>query len=69
MNASHRIWHSTAQAADRAGCHVDTVLKACENGELHGSQRKVRGRWRIHVECLDAWCAGERCEHQMAGAA
>jgi excisionase family DNA binding protein len=66
---SERIWHSTAQAADRAGCHADTVRKAAEAGELHGTQRKTKGRWRIHRDCLDAWCAGEQCQHQTAGAA
>ena len=60
---SERIWHNTAQAAARAGCHSDTVLKALEAGELHGSQRKAKGRWRVHVDCIDAWCAGEACEH------
>ena len=66
---SIRLWHNTAQAADHAGCHRDTVLKAVEAGELHGSQRKKNGRWRIHVDCLDAWIKGQRCEHQKAGAA
>lgn len=60
---STRVWLSTAQSADHAGCHPDTVLKACESGELHGTQRKKKGRWRIHVDCLDAWCAGGPCAH------
>lgn len=60
---SERIWLSTAQAADRAGCHRDTVLKALEAGELHGTQRKAKGRWKIHVTCVDAWNLGESCEH------
>ena len=66
---SVRLWLNTAQAAERAGCHPDTVRKAAENGDLHGSQRTKKGRWRIHVDCLDAWCGGEQCEHQTAGAA
>lgn len=66
---STRIWHGTADAADHARCHPDTVLKACESGELHGIQRKPKGRWRIHIDCLDAWCGGEQCQHQMSGAA
>lgn len=65
---SVRLWLNTAQAAEHAGCHVDTVRKAAESGELHASQRKAKGRWRIHIDCLDAWCVGERCEH-LAGAA
>ncbi len=63
-----RIWLNTAQAAERAGCHRDTILKALESGELHWAQRKVKGRWRIHVDCLDAWGLGERCEHKVAAA-
>lgn len=63
---STRIWLNTAQAADHAGCHKDTVLKACESGELHGRQRKAKGRWRIHVDCLDAWCEQRPCDHDAA---
>ena len=63
---STRLWMNTAQAAEHAGRHVDTIRKAVESGELHGSQRKVKGRWRIHVDCLDAWCGGDQCQHQMA---
>jgi excisionase family DNA binding protein len=66
---SERIWFSTSEAADHARCHADTVRKAAEAGELHGIQRKAKGRWRIHRNCLDAWCAGEQCAHQIAGAA
>ena len=65
---SERIWHNTAQAADRASCHGDTVLKALEADELHGYQRKTGGRWRIHVDCLDAWLLGAKCKHQEAAA-
>jgi excisionase family DNA binding protein len=60
---TNRTWHSTATAAEYGGCHVVTVLKALEAGELHGAQRKPKGRWRIHVDCLDAWLAGEKCQH------
>lgn len=60
------IWLNTQQAADRAGCHRQTVIKALESGELHGSQRKAGGRWRIHVDCLDAWAGGQTCTHQAA---
>lgn len=66
---STRIWHGTGTAAEHVGCHPNTVLKAAESGELHGTQRKARGRWRIHVNCLDAWAAGEQCPHQRAAAA
>ena len=64
-----RIWHSTITGAEHVGCHPDTVRKACEAGELHGTQRKTGGRWRINHECLDAWAGGEVCAHEKAGAA
>lgn len=66
---SARIWMNTAQAGTHAGCHPDTVRKAAEAGDLHGTQRKANGRWRFHVECVDAWCGGGQCSHQVAGAA
>lgn len=66
---NERIWFNTAQAGQHAVCHVDTVRKALESGELHGSQRKAKGRWRIHRDCLDAWAAGDSCAHQLKGAA
>jgi excisionase family DNA binding protein len=64
-----RIWFSTAQAAEYAGRHPVTIRAALEAGELHGTQRKRGGRWRMHVACLDAWLGGVECEHQKAGAA
>ena len=56
-----RIWHNTATAGAYAGNHPTTIRKACEAGELHGSQRKPNGRWRIHHLCLDAWISGAAC--------
>lgn len=61
-----RLWLNVDQAAEHAGNHVVTIRKALQSGELHGSQRTKGGRWRIHVACLDSWCAGEHCEHQLA---
>lgn len=58
-----RVWLNTAQAGDHAGCSPTTVLRALEAGELHGTQRKAKGRWRINIACLDAWCAGDKCGH------
>lgn len=69
MNEHTRIWFNTAQAAKHIGCHPDTVRKACESGELHGSQRKAKGRWRIHHDCLEAWAGGAECSHRIEGAA
>lgn len=65
---SDRIWHSTSTAGDLVGAHPSTVLKALESGDLHGAQRKKKGRWRIHQDCLSAWALGEKCEHQKAEA-
>lgn len=65
MSVHDRIWHTTTTAGEVADRHRDTVLKALESGELHGAQRKTKGRWRIHRDCLSAWLLGEKCEHQL----
>lgn len=64
-----RVWHTTSTAGELVNAHPSTVLKALEAGDLHGAQRKKKGRWRIHRDCLAAWALGEKCEHQKAGAA
>lgn len=66
---SEIIWHSTATAGAEVGSHPTTVLKALESGELHGSQRRPKGRWRIHRDCLTAWASGGECEHQIKASA
>lgn len=43
-----------------------TVWEALRDGRLHGVQRVKRGSWRIDENCLDAWLAGEKCEHRSA---
>lgn len=62
------IWLTTEQAAERAGRHPVTVRRALEAGALHGGQSKAGGRWRIHVDCLDAWVLGTDCPHVAAKA-
>lgn len=57
---------SVDEAAVYAKRHRVTLWRHLESGELHGSQRKAKGRWVIRVECLDAWMAGEKCEHQTS---
>lgn len=57
------IWFSTTTASQRTGHHPKTILKAAEAGDLHGTQRKAKGRWRFHRDCLDAWINGEQCAH------
>lgn len=64
-----RFWFDTLQAANHTGTHPQTIRKAAEAGELHGSQRATRGRWRFHRDCLDAWMLGEQCPHEAAEAA
>ena len=65
---SERLRFNTAQAADYADCHVDTIRRACETGNLHGGQRTKNGRWSIRRECLEAWLDGDKCEHQAVAA-
>lgn len=54
-----RIWFSTEQAAEYAGCNVQTIRKAAASGALTAGQRSVKGRWRIHRDALDAWLRGD----------
>ena len=60
---SIRIWMTTLQAAEHVGRHEQTVRKAAEDKQLHGTQRKKGGRWRFHVSCVDAWVLGDECVH------
>jgi excisionase family DNA binding protein len=66
---SERLRFTTAQAAEYASYHVDTIRRALEAGQLHGGQRKACGRWSIRRECLDAWLDGDRCPHGIGVAA
>lgn len=60
---------TVAQAAEYTHRHPVTLRRALEEGTLHGSQRVVGGKWSIRVECIDAWLDGEKCPHQLRGAA
>jgi hypothetical protein len=64
-----RLRFDTAQAAEYAGCHVETIRHAAQAGDLHGGQRTKNGRWSFRLECLDAWLDGKPCEHQKAAVA
>lgn len=66
-NGVQQFWLSTIDAAAFAGCHDQTVRKALEAGELHGFQRKTRGRWRVHIDCLNAWLSNTKCPHAQQG--
>lgn len=52
-------WMNVAAAAARAERHPNTIRLALEYGDLHGHQRRHRGRWQIHTDALDAWVRGE----------
>lgn len=52
------------EAAAEARRDPQTVRRALVAGELHGTQRKVRGRWSIRMACLDAWIDNTLCEHR-----
>ncbi|WP_103348974.1 helix-turn-helix domain-containing protein [Amycolatopsis sp. CA-128772] len=52
-------WLTADQAAVRAGRHVVRVRGALAAGELHGHQRTKKGRWRVHVDAVDAWVRGD----------
>lgn len=59
-------WLTSSEAADRARCNVDTLQDALRSQELRGYQGGgKKGRWRIHVEDLDAWVRGETAEVQV----
>lgn len=53
------------QAAERTDYSDKWIYDAVRSGELHGSQRSKNAKWLIRPECLDAWVAGEKCEHQQ----
>lgn len=58
-------WLDTAGAAKYANRSVQTIRAALAAGELHGYQRVApQGKWTVRPECLDAWIAGEPCQHQ-----
>lgn len=65
---NQRLRFNTSQAAEYAGCHPATILKAAESGALHGGQRAVGGRWSFRLACLDAWLDGETCACKEAAA-
>lgn len=67
--AGERLILTSAEAADYASVHRDTILRALQAGELHGLQKRVKSHWRIRVTCLESWLDGQRCDHQKSKAA
>lgn len=60
-----RLRLSVGEASAAYGPHPVTIRRALENGDLHGSQRIVRGRWSLRRECIEAWLDGAPCPHQQ----
>lgn len=57
------------ELAAQAGRNYFTVVRALEDGTLHGAQRVKGGRWLIRTECAEAWLDGETCHHKRRRAA
>lgn len=53
-----RVWLNVEEAAARTGVSRTELLNALQTGELRGTQRVPRGRWRLHVDDLDHWMRG-----------
>ncbi len=53
-------WLTLPQAAERAQRGVRTLTRALADESLTGYQPVKGGRWRIHVDDLDAWVRGEK---------
>lgn len=58
-------WRTPKEAADYTRCSVDTLLDALRSQELRGYQSGSGGRWRIHLDDLDAWVRGEVADVQI----
>lgn len=53
-------WFTTAEAAEHARRHRNTILLALRSGELVGYQRTApQGAWRIKEPDLERWLRGE----------
>ncbi|MBB1153956.1 helix-turn-helix domain-containing protein [Amycolatopsis dendrobii] len=51
-------WMTPHQVAAEYDRHPMTVYKALECGELHGHQKKRRGRWSVLRASVEAWMRG-----------
>ncbi len=59
IDLDRRTWHTVQSAAEFADCGERTILDALRDGTLKGGQRKARGHWRIHIDDLNKWLAGD----------
>lgn len=56
--ALRRKWLTVEEAHAHTGCGRTEIYAALQSGELPGSQRSKRGRWRVHLDDLDKWMRG-----------
>ncbi len=50
-----RQWLTVDEVRQMSGEGRTRVYEALQTGELVGTQRSARGKWRIHVDAVDAW--------------
>ena len=60
MSAPTSPWLTTREACAYSGFGLSKVLTALHDGDLVGRQSGPGGRWRIHVDAVDAWLDGSR---------
>lgn len=56
---TRRVWLSVEEARQYTGVSARELYAALQVGELVGTQRARRKKWRIHVDNLDAWMRGD----------
>ncbi len=55
-----RRWLTVDEVRQMSGEGRTRVYEALQTGELVGSQRTPRGKWRIHVDAVESWMRGEK---------
>lgn len=65
IDLSASPWLTVPEAAAYARRDRHTILDALGDHTLRGHRRGDRGRWRIHVDDLDAWIRGAIAEVQI----
>lgn len=59
LAVTKRVWLTVSEARQVTGVGANSLYAALQTGELKGTQRGRKGRWRIHCDDLDAWMRGE----------
>ncbi len=57
------------QLVEESGLSRWTLMRALQEGGLHGGQRKKRGTWVVEEPCFRAWMVDEPCAHRAQTAA